>query len=299
MAAIDYSCMYKIVGPDGTVVSFNDDSDPNFCGYLDTITGLDCAEVRENAQNNVASSGGMHDNFYLGRLPWSFSGTIQPSILSNSVQEEIQRAVNKATNVDARLLWTPTGSTEERMVRFRVQQPTRMSGRVPKTFQIQGVGADYRILSSNLNSVQSASGNTPLTVSVTNIGDEDADVRFLVTGPINADKLILSNLTTGKKVQFLPGVIGIPSGSGLATYTGSWPIGVFFCSTNPRTFQDYLGYNVAIGEASGNQDQYPYVDPLNTDWTIAVAPGANEFELQADGSGASTSLTVQWYDSWV
>lgn len=302
MAAIDYSAMYTIVGPDGTTVSFNDDTDPNFAGYLTSITGLDCAEVRENAMNKVAQSGGMHESFYLGRLPWTFGGTIQPSILTNVIQEKIQAAVNKATKADGYLYWTPSnGPAIERMVRFRVQQPTRMSGTVPKTFQIQGVGADYRILSANLNSVQSASGATPLTVSVTNQGDEDADVRFLVTGPINADKLIITNLTTGKKIQFLPGVIGSPSGSGVPAYggTGTWPIGVFFCSTNPVTFQDYLGYSVAIGMASGNQDQYPYVDPLNTDWTIAVAPGVNEFELQADGSDTTTSLTVQWYDSWV
>jgi len=300
MAAIDYSAMYRIVGPDGTTVSFNDDTQSDFCGYLSEITGLDCAEVRENAENNVAASGGMHDNFYLGRLPWSFTGLIQPSILTNTVQEEIQRAVNKATNLDAQLLWTPSnGGGGERMVRFRIQQPTRMSGTVPKTFQIQGVGADYRIMSSGApNQTDYATGHTPLTIGCTNAGNTDAEVRFLIQGPLSAEKLIINNNTTGKQIQFLPGVIGEPSGSGIGA-PGTYPVGWFFVSTNPRTFEDYLGYNVAIGMESGNQDQYPYVDPLNTDWTMAVAPGYNEFELHGDGSGDTTAFMVQWYDSWI
>ena len=279
-------------------MSFNDDTDENFCGYLDTITGLDCAEVRENAQNKVAGSGGLHDNFYAGRLPWSFSGTIQPSILANAKQELIQQAVNKCLQADGQLLWTPTGETIERYVPFRIQQPTRMSGRVPKTFQIQGVGADYRIWSAAINQSEQVAGPSPISVTVTNEGNEVADVRFIIGGPLNAERLQIVNITTGKQIQFLPGVIGYPSGSGLPAQ-GTFPVGVFFVSTNYVTFGDYLDYNVAIGEPSGNKDQYPYVDPLNTDWSIGVAPGVNTFTLYADGTTDATSFEVQWRHSWI
>jgi hypothetical protein len=214
------------------------------------------------------------------------------------VQERIQAAVNKATSQDATLYWTPTGMTIERMVRFRVQQPTRMSGRVPKTFQIQGVGADYRIISANMNSA-SVTGTTPLSLTVTNNGNEDADVKFQITGPFDASKLIIVNQTTGKQIQFLPNLIGVPAGSGVPAYASPYTQGQFYISTNAVTFQDYLGYNVSILEPNGNQDQYPYVDPLNTDWTIAVAPGSNTFELQANGTSAATAFEVMWYDSWI
>jgi hypothetical protein len=298
MAAIDYSCKYTIVGPDGTTVSFNDDTDGEWCGYTDDITGLDCAEVRENAQNKVAASGGLHDNFYAGRLPWTIGGTIQPSILTNAKQELIQQAVSKALAFDGKLLWTPTGETIERMVAFRNQQPVRIVGRIPKTFQLACVGADYRILSSAINDSDVATGHTPLTVTVNNHGNEDADVRFLITGPVNADKLILVNDVSGKQIQFLPGVIGNPSGYGIPN-PGTFPVGTFFVSTNSVTFDDFKNYNVAIGAASGNKDQYAFVDPLNTDWSIAAVPGTQTFTLHADGTGDSTSLTVQWRDSWI
>lgn len=304
MAAIDYSCMYTIIGPDGATVSFNNDDDPNFCGYLDTITGLDCAEVRENAQNKVAASGGLHDNFYAGRLPWSFSGTIQPSILTNAVQELIQQAVNKSLQADGQLLWTPTGETIERYVPFRCQQPTRMSGKVPKTFQIQGVGADYRIWSAAINSVGPVAGQSPISVTVTNEGNEVADVRFVIGGPLNANRLLIVNETTGKQVQFLPGVIGSPSGDGVPvqsarTGPSPYPFGTMFIATNYVTFNDFNEYNVFLSTSAGNTDQYSYVDPLNTDWSIAVAPGENTFTLYADGTTDATSLEVQWRHSWI
>lgn len=289
MAAIDYSAKYTIIGPDGTTVSFNDDTDPYFCGYLDTITGLDCAEVRENAQNRVAGSGGSHDNFYAGRLPWSFSGTIQPSVLTNAVQELIQCAVNRALAVDGQLLWTPTGGGIERLVRFRCQQPTRMSGRVPKTFQISGVGADYRIWSNAVNSSGVVSGTAP-TVTCTNEGNEVADAQFIVNGPVAASRLIIVNNTTGKQIQFLPGVIGNPSGGGI-------PGGSFiYLSTRLLTFDTAPGYQVSYDYY---YDQYPYIDPLNTDWSICVEPGENTFSLIADGTSGATSLEVRWRHSWI
>jgi hypothetical protein len=295
MAAIDYSCQYTIIGPDGATVSFNNEDDENFCGYLDTITGLDCAEVRENAQNNVAGSGGMHDNFYAGRIPWSFAGTIQPSILSNAKQELIQRAVNKALQTDGTLLWTPTGESIERMLYYRCQQPTRMSGRVPKTFQISAVAADYRLWSANINSeiVYQASGEAPsdkLSITVNNQGNADADVQFVINGPFNANKLIISNETTGKKIQFLPGVIGNPSGDGLSSTD------FIYATTRLKTFDTDTGYQVSLDYYT---DQYPYIDPLNTDWSIAVAPGENTFNLFVEGAGDALSLTVQWRDSWI
>ena len=302
MAAIDYSAKYVIVGPDGTTVSFNDDTDENFCGYLTTITGLDCAEVRENAQNKVAGSGGLHDNFYAGRLPWSFSGMIQPSVLTNAKQELIQAAVNKAKAIDGKLLWYPSnGQTGiERMVAFRCQQPTRMSGTIPKTFQISAVGADYRILSSAINVAGPTAGHTPLSVTATNQGNEVSDVRFVINGPFNADKLIIVNETSGKQIQFLPGVIGYPSGTGVLPGGDDVNVNKFYISTNYATFDDYDQYTCYLSDGNGDaRDQYPYVDPLNTDWSIGVEPGANVFTMHADGSTTDTSFEVQWRHSWI
>jgi hypothetical protein len=288
MTAIDYTCKYTIVGPDGTTVTFNDDSDTNFMGYLDDITGLDGSEVRENAQNKVAGDGGQHGSFYAGRLPFTISGTIFPTVGSNVKQELLQRAISKARRGDATLKWTPTGFTDERMVIFRNQQPCRIQGRVPKTFQISGVSADYRVVTSNLQSTLPVVGSSPVA-TVNNIGNEVADCVFVVNGPID-DPLI--TCSDGKTIAFTPGEMSLPA---LGTYTA----GTMVINLDPSMIPLYLGYNVAYGSGSGIVDAYPFIDPLNTDWTIGAQPGSQTFTLTGTGTDpAHTSLEVRWRHSW-
>ena len=296
MTAIDYTCMYTIVGPDGTTISFNKDTDPNFCGYLDNITGIDGAEVRENAQNRVAGDGGMHNNFYAGRMPFTLTGTVFPSVGSNAVQELMQSAVSKARRNDAQLLWTPTGTTIERMVAFRNQQPIRFTGKVPKTFNIAGVGADYRVLSSGINSSFPSVGSVPVC-AVHNAGNEDANVMFVINGPIDGHEVIIRNELTGKQIKFLPDLIGVTPGAGLPA-PATYPVGTMVINLVPDRLPLYLGFDVALG-GMPSVDQYSCIDPLGTDWTIAAVEGDQNFTLIATGTDpTTTSLEVRWRDSW-
>jgi hypothetical protein len=209
---------------------------------------------------------------------------------SNVKQEIMQAAISRARKQDAKVLWTPTGFTEARMVVFRNQQPIRFSGKVPKTFAIAGVGADYRVLSAAVQTAGPVAGTDPV-VSVTNQGNEDADCCFIITGPLDGDEIIIRNLLTGQQIAFYSGLFSLAA-------PGTYPNGTMIINMNPLSLPSYLGYNVAIG-GSPNVDAYPFVDPLNTDWTIAAAPGVQNFELIATGTSGTTSLEVQWRDSWV
>lgn len=290
--------MYEIVGPDGTTVSFNKDTDPNFMGYLDDITGLDSPEIRENAQNVVAGDGGRHDNFYAGRRPFTIAGTIFPTVGSNVKQELLQAAVSRARRKDAQLKWTPTGTTEERMVLFRAQQPCRCLGKVPKTFQVMGVSADFRVCSTAVQTSGAVVGAAPIC-TVNNVGDEEASVAFVIKGPLDGAALTIVNDVSGKQIAFIPNVLGNPAGSGVPA-PGAGEIGTLCVNLTPNLLPAYLGYSVALGGDPTSTDQYGAIDPLNTDWTISAEPGIQTFSLHGSGfDPATTSLEVQWRDSWI
>jgi hypothetical protein len=291
MAAIDYSVKYTIVGPDGTTVSFNDEADGDFMGYIDTITGIDGAEVRENAQNKVADDGGLNGNFYAGRLPFTVSGTIFPTVGSNVKQELLQAAVSKARRADAVMKWTPTGFSDERMVVFRNQQPVRINGKVPKTFQISGVQADYRVVTSAIKSTLGDPGEMGTSPVVTAVGggNEVANCSFIINGPISDPVITCSD---GKTITFIPGLFTLDT-------PGSYPDGTLIINLDPVNLPDYLGWNVAYGDGSGAHDGYSFIDPLATDWDIGVQPVSQTFTLTGSGTDPShTSLEVRWRDSW-
>jgi hypothetical protein len=293
MAAIDYSCPYFIVGPDGTEVSFNDDTDGNFMGYIDDITGLDSPEVRENAQYRVAGDGGVHDDFYAGRRPFTIAGTIYPSVGNNVKQELLQRAVSRARKYDGQVLWTPTGASEQRMVFFRSQQPCRIQGQIPKTFQMAGVSADYRIMSSTVHTSGTVAGPSPITCTVNNQGDEEAACQFFIFGPLDGDTLVITNNLTGKRIFFYPNQVGSPIGSGLVVGDN------MLINMNPTILPGLLGFNVGIEVSGVHYDQYYAINPLATDWTIGAEPGIQTFTLTASGSTGATGFAVAWRDSWI
>jgi len=71
-----FGVKYTLTGPDGTVVTFNDFSDPNNVGTLTDISGFDSPEVRESADDLVEMDGGIHGSFFYGRRPITLSGLI-------------------------------------------------------------------------------------------------------------------------------------------------------------------------------------------------------------------------------
>lgn len=67
---------FTVVGPDGTRAVFNNPADPDYVGFLTDVSGLDSAEVRENAEVVAGDDGGIHGDFFYGRRPIVFEGMI-------------------------------------------------------------------------------------------------------------------------------------------------------------------------------------------------------------------------------
>jgi hypothetical protein len=146
------STKYTLTGPDGTVATFNDPSDPNFVGSITEVTGLDSPEVRENAENIVGMDGGVHGSFFHGRRPITLAGTIY-NVTSNEDRNIKVTKLLQSSNAmreDATLEWTPAGG-ERQFVKVRRQQPVRITGGWSKSFQLLLVAADPRIYGTTAN----------------------------------------------------------------------------------------------------------------------------------------------------
>lgn len=105
---------YVLQGADGTRVSFNDVSDPDYVGMVTEITGLDSPDVREAFTDLIGADGGSHGDFFFGRRPIALTG----STVSHSSQairdlrlSKLRRATN-ALRSDATLTWKPISRTE-------------------------------------------------------------------------------------------------------------------------------------------------------------------------------------------
>lgn len=152
MASIEISVKYTLTGPDGTVVVFNDTSDPNYIGMLTDVTGLDSPDVRESADDLVQMDGGIHGDFWYSRRPITLTGLIlNPASATdrNNKSNRLSQATN-AMRGDAILTWTPTGGTLQQIA-VRRQQPLRITGAWQKQFLISLVAADPRIYSDALH----------------------------------------------------------------------------------------------------------------------------------------------------
>lgn len=146
------STKYTLTGPDGTIATFNDPTDPNYVGAITEITGLDSPEVRDNGENLTATDGGINGNFYYGRRPITISGLIY-NVISNEDRNKKITKLTQASNAmreDATLEWTPEGG-ERQFVKVRRQQPMRIAGAWAKTFQIALVASDPKIYSTAVN----------------------------------------------------------------------------------------------------------------------------------------------------
>lgn len=288
---------YEILSPDGTraVVGNCDEArqDPDYVGFLDPeagITGLQEAEVREDAEERSDADGGVHGDFLRGRMPIVIQGSLDPSAdiaTLNLLEDKIKRAT-RALRGDGTLSWTPTGSVR-RMVTFRMQQPTRVVGRLPKRFQASLVCASHRVLSSDENSVTFAAGGTggeigfsspisdPLrsaisdtgAAQVANIGSEESPPRFRIDGPITNPTI--RNATTGQELRLLTSL----------------------------TAGNFITIDVENAEVllNGVADAYAVVQfPESAWWNLQ--PGSNDVRLLAASFSAPAALTVFWRHAW-
>lgn len=140
---VEWGAKYTLTAADGTTVVFNDSTDPNFIGVLSPeSSGLDSADVREDASDATEEDGGRHGDFYEGRRPVVLQGTI---IASSATQRNERvgklKLVSRALRKDATLKWTPLGGAAVEL-KLRRQQPLRITKGFVKEFQLPLVAAD-------------------------------------------------------------------------------------------------------------------------------------------------------------
>lgn len=159
----------------GSRAVFNDSTDPDFVGYLTDITGLDSAEVRENADNISGQDGGIHGDFFYGRRPITLSGSMINVISAEDRNEKTTKMLQacNAMRADATLEWTPEGGEPTYVKVRRSQQAPRVTGGWAKDFQIGLVSADSKLYSvaeqakesSVSAAVKYATGNAPVDIA--------------------------------------------------------------------------------------------------------------------------------------
>jgi hypothetical protein len=281
MTAIETSAPYSlsVPTPNGTITaSFNVPTDPNWCGYINDVTGLDFAGVRENAEVFASADGGYHGPFWMDRRPITLGGWVMPTTpvsTRNVAQNKMMAVLAWARRQDGTLLFTPSGDSIQRGCLFRVQQPLRITtgqSNVQKNFTIAIVCADWRVITwagSTAGPTNWVSGF--VNQSVTSAGNVEAAPLFTVTGSVVNP--VITNVLTGKKFTVNTTVAG-----------GS-------------TLQIQLNTTYPLILLNG-VDVSNTVDPLNSDYTISVVPGAQTFQLSGTGFTTAASLKVQWNDSW-
>lgn len=289
-----YGVKYTLTGPDGTIVTFNDDTDPNNVGMLTEITGFDSPDVRENADDLVQMDGGIHGDFFYGRRPITMTGKITSFGGSTATRNMLMTRLMQATNAmrgDAILQWTPDGSVQQQFIGLRRQQPLRITEAWIKQFQISMVAADPRVYSSILHqqSVTSDATGTsggfgfnlafPISFGaatvtgqtfVENQGNAETYPVYTITGP--GTNPTVYNATTGKSLAF---IYSLNAGESLTV--------------------DTLNRTVLLNNTTS---RYSALDFINSSWG-GLVPGINDVRLQFFSSGTGASIRVDWRDAWL
>lgn len=183
------------------IASFNDEQDPNFIGYLDDISGLDGADVRQAAQERSRQHGGIHGDFLLGRRTIVMAGRIWPiPVSTRHIREDKLLAAARALSSDAYLRWTPADGIEREVAVRMADRPSIRGGYV-KDFSIALVAADPRIYSRQVNTRRvSYMVNPAMTMNVPNAGNIEAPCTVRIYGPINDP--IIGHQQRGQELTF-------------------------------------------------------------------------------------------------
>lgn len=292
MAATQISAKYTLTAPDGSVVTFNDQTDPNYVGMLTDVAGLDSPDIRESADDLVQQDGGIHGSFYYSRRPITLTGILlNPASATdrNTRQNKLSQASN-AMRGDGRLSWTLEDGTAQQ-VGVRRQQPLRVNGTWQKTFQLGLVAADPRIYSAGLHTSTVVTAASPTTAGraysktynmayasiaplgqllVTNLGNMLTYPVLRVYGPGNNPKIY--NFTTGQVIALT-----------YALGAGDW------------LTIDTLNRTVLLNDSAS---RYGAVDFFGTAWW-GLVPGVNDLRIAYDTYIAGSSLRVDWRDAWL
>lgn len=217
---IEQGAVYEIVGPYGDrAVIGPAPGDPDFVGYLtEPPSGLERANVRENASELAEADGGLHDDFLYGRLAFTMKGLVFPDAGAASSRQDKLLVATDAMTADSTLLWTSELGVDVQ-VDFRQQQPTRITDRRPKIFLLAGVSEDPVVysqienqmvilpdalvaggfsspISSPLNSAPAVGGQAVIN----NAGRSKTYPRLIILGPCLAP--YVQHVELGKTLYF-------------------------------------------------------------------------------------------------
>lgn len=284
---------FVLVGPEGDRAAFNDQSDPDFVGYLSDVTGLDGVPIRESADDLTEEDGGWHGDFFESRRPWTLQGIVDPQVDTLARNAAVDRilAVGDALRADSTLLWTPTGGVPVQ-IRGRAQQPARITGLRPKTFLLSMVSDDPRIYSQQLHSQAVAAGSSA-------VGGFSSPLRSpLASAAIVSGQTIAVN--AGRKPS--PPVLTI-------TGPGSNPTVLNYSTGQALVFQyvlgagDYLLVDTAERDPTrrvllnGVANRYSAFDFQRSTWW-RLRRGQNDVRLSWSAYSAGAQMTIQWRDAW-
>lgn len=290
---VEQGAIYEIVGPDGTRAVINDPTDTDFVGFLTSPpTGLERAGVRENAEDIPEADGGVHGDFLYSRLTWTLQGVIPPIGSQKSWLERQHRLLvaTDAMRGDAELRWTPSEGLPVR-VRFRQQQPTRITDRRPKQFLVAGVcessgiesqdstvatvapdaAAPQGFVSFPLTFPLGGTGNAPVGVVAKNQGRSVAWPKITIYGPCANPRI--TNATTGQTI-----VLSYTLNSGES----------LVIDTEPRNRSVLL---------NGTANRYSAIDFLSTAWW-GLAPGQNDIRLGLSSYSTGCRMDIEFRDTW-
>lgn len=286
-----YGVKYTLTGPDGAQAVFNDDTSPYYVGVLSSdSSGLDSADVRENAADMVEFDGGIHGNFYYGRRPVVLSGTILATSATdrNTKVAKLQRASN-AMRGDATLVWQPEGGLEQ-FVKLRRQQPLRVTGPFVKAFQLAMVAADPRIYGSTLTSV-----------SVDAAGDPSAGRTYSKTYDfgygigLSVGQALITNNGNGES----PPVIRI-YGPGVNPTLYSATTDESIVLTYTLGAGDYLELDLSARTVrlNGDTNRYGAINFPSTSWWL-LQPDQNDIRLGYFSFTAGARMVIDYRDAWI
>lgn len=284
--------VYELLSPSGERAVLNDPADPDFVGYLtgdDAVTGLERASVRESADVLPEADGGVHGAFRYGRLEFTLKGMLDGDTPPFHDSQDKLLAATDAMLANGRLRWTANGVPLQLM--FRQQQPTRITGRIPKTFVIAGV-ADRNTITSELEKADDA-----LAAATVGGGFSSPLVSPLVSAPSTDGAVDVENEGRARSWPILE-VYGPCTNPVLTNLTdGGKAIRLIYTlAADERLVIDTDPRRRSI-KLNDQANRYGALDFARSEWW-ALLPGVNAIRVAFNTYGAGAKLRVRWRDTW-
>ena len=296
---IEVGATYTLTAADGITAVFNDPTSSAFVGYLTDISGLDSAEIRENADLLTAADGAVHGPFYLGRRPITISGVIAASGAEdrNLAITRLQRAAN-ALRADATLQWQTTSGMPVEL-RLRQSEPVRITGLQPKQFMLGLVAADPRVYAT-----ESTASSMAGAAAATKKQYPSLKPNPRVTDPWDAQLIIQTKGSSGTPASYqIRGPLQRQSS------TLGWQIYNATTNTLIESAPDTAANIAAGATVTINTDDATVTHSTEGNWYgllnftatefTPLAAGTNDLRFFGTATTSTTGYLAEWNDAWL